>query len=95
MTDRGSSSGGNPISDSDIIANTNLSTKDDSVAKSGRASDARLSGDKAVLADTYIMSDADKIINLCAPADNGEAKLSPVDASSRSNLNVICDADGA
>jgi hypothetical protein len=41
------------------------------------------------------MSDADKIINLCAPADNGESELSPVDASSGSNLDLIADADGA
>ena len=41
------------------------------------------------------MSDGDKIINLCAPADNGESEFSPVNASSGTNLNVVSDADGA
>ncbi len=94
MVDCGSSTSDDSITYSNIITHTDLSAEDDSVADFGRAGDAGLGSDKTVLSQAYVMSDADKIINLCATSDNGEAELCPVNARPSTDFDVVSDAYG-
>src|SRR6185503_6715048 len=81
----------NAIADGDMVANADLSTKDDKIAKDNAAGDADLTGKDAVAADDCVVADLDQIINFAAFSDDSVRNRAPVDRCVGSDLDVILD----
>src|SRR5207245_3856738 len=73
----------------DVVAETDLAADHTIVLNCHAAADSGLRRDHDALADVTVVADMDQIIHLCAPADARAPQGRPVDASVRSQLNVV------
>jgi hypothetical protein len=82
---------GRAIADGYVIDDSDLPGQGYSPANPGAPGDTRLRGYDAVLADRYIVSDLNQIVDFRSPADNRTPKRSPIDRRVGADLDVVFD----
>src|SRR5690348_13556078 len=91
--DAGSGSNDGPISDFDMVGDSNTSTEHYAVANGYAAGKPYLSAEQTILTDLDIVPDQDVIIDLGAGTNSGGLQCAAVNRRERTHFHVVADFD--